>query len=36
VAEVKDGLKENEQVVIGESTVAESTTRSALSARKGP
>jgi macrolide-specific efflux system membrane fusion protein len=36
LAEVKEGLKENEQVVIGENAVAESTTHSALSARKGP
>ena len=36
LAEVKEGLKENEQVVIGENAVAETTTHSALSARKGP
>ena len=36
LTEVKEGLKENEQVVIGENAVAETTTHSALSARKGP
>ncbi|MGA8147606.1 MAG: macrolide transporter subunit MacA [Gallionellaceae bacterium] len=36
LAEVTDGLKENELVVIGESTAQGTTTSSALSARKGP
>jgi macrolide-specific efflux system membrane fusion protein len=35
-AEVKDGLKEKELVIIGESTAQANTTSSALSARKGP
>jgi macrolide-specific efflux system membrane fusion protein len=35
-AEVKDGLKEKELVIIGESTAQGSKTTSALSARKGP
>jgi macrolide-specific efflux system membrane fusion protein len=35
-AEVKDGLKEKELVIIGESTAPANTTSSALSARKGP
>jgi macrolide-specific efflux system membrane fusion protein len=35
-AEVKDGLKEKELVVIGENTAQGKTTSSALSARKGP
>jgi membrane fusion protein, macrolide-specific efflux system len=35
-AEVKDGLKEKEQVVIGQGTAKGSKTTSALSARKGP
>ena len=35
-AEVKEGLQEKEQVVVGESTAQGNTTKSALSARKGP
>jgi macrolide-specific efflux system membrane fusion protein len=35
-AEVKDGLKEKELVIIGESMAQANTTSSALSARKGP
>ena len=35
-AEVKDGLKENELVVVGENAAQANTTSSALSARKGP
>jgi macrolide-specific efflux system membrane fusion protein len=35
-AEVTEGLKEKELVVIGENTAQGSTTKSALSARKGP
>jgi macrolide-specific efflux system membrane fusion protein len=35
-AEVKDGLKEKEQVIIGETTAQGIKTSSALSARKGP
>ena len=35
-AEVKDGLKEKELVVIGQNTAQGSKTTSALSARKGP
>jgi macrolide-specific efflux system membrane fusion protein len=35
-AEVKEGLQEKEQVVVGESTTQGNTTKSALSARKGP
>jgi macrolide-specific efflux system membrane fusion protein len=36
LAEVKQGLQENEQVVVGEATAQGNTTKSALSARKGP
>ena len=36
LAEVKEGLREKEQVVVGESTTQGNTTKSALSARKGP
>jgi membrane fusion protein, macrolide-specific efflux system len=35
-AEVKEGLQEKEQVVVGESTAQGNTSKSALSARKGP
>jgi macrolide-specific efflux system membrane fusion protein len=35
-AEVKDGLKEKERVIIGQSTVLANKTSSALSTRKGP
>jgi hypothetical protein len=35
-AEVTDGLKEKELVVIGQNATAGSATKSALTARKGP